>query len=70
MGGEIFEHAVLAFGRKQIGEIASCEFVGVMTEQRFGAAVGRVDVARGVEHQDAFGRGVEDGGEVFGVGMP
>ena len=69
-GGEIFEHAVLAFGRKQIGEIASREFVAVMAEQRFGAAVGRVDVALGVEHQDAFGRGVEDGGEVFGVGMP
>ena len=68
--GEIFEHAVLAFRREQLGEIASREFVAVMAEQRFGAAVGRIDVALGVEHHDAFGRGVEDGGEVFGVGMP
>ena len=67
--GEIFEHAVLAFRREQLGEIASREFVAVMAEQRFGAAVGRMDVALGVEHHDAFGRGVEDGGEVFGVGM-
>ena len=67
--GEIFEHAVPAFGRKQIGEIASREFVAVVAEQRFGAAVGRMDVALGVEHHDAFGRGVEDGGEFFGVGM-
>ena len=67
--GEIFEHAVLAFGRKQLGEIASREFVAVMAEQRFGAAVGRMDVAFGVEHHDAFGRGVEDGGEVFGIGV-
>ena len=69
-GGEIFEHAVPAFRRKQIGEIALREFVAVMAEQRFGAAVGRMDVAVGVEHHDAFGRGVEDGGEVFGVGVP
>ena len=68
--GEIFEHAMLAFGREQIGEIAPREFVAVMAEQRFGAAVGRMDVALGVEHQNAFGRGVEDGGKVFGIGMP
>ena len=66
--GEIFEHAVPAFRRKQVGEIASREFVAVMAEQRLGAAVGRIDVALGVEHHDAFGRGVEDGGEFFGVG--
>jgi hypothetical protein len=62
-GGEIFEHAVLAFGREQLREIASREFVAVMAEQRFGAAVGRMDVAFGIEHHDAFGGGVEDGAE-------
>ena len=69
-GGEIVEHAVPAFRREQIGQIALREFVAVMAEQRFGAAVGGMDVAVGVEHHDAFGRGVEDGGEVFGVGWP
>ena len=69
MAGEIFEHAVLAFRREQLREIAARELVAVIAEQRFGAAVGRIDVALGVEHHDAFGRGVEDGGEFFGVGM-
>ena len=45
------------------------ELGAVKAEQRFGAAVDRLDVAFGVEHQDALGRGVEDGGEFFGVGV-
>ena len=40
-----------------------------MAEQRFGAAVAGIDVALGVEHHDAFGRGVEDGGELLGIGV-
>ena len=69
MAGEIFEHAVLAFRREQLRQIASRKLLAVIAEQRFGAAIGRIDVALGVEHHDAFGRGVEDGGEFFGVGM-
>ena len=38
--GEIVEHRVLAFRREQIGEIALRQFVAVIAEQRFGAAVG------------------------------
>ena len=67
--GEIFEHAVLAFRRQQVGEIARGQRIAVIAEQRFGAAVGRMDVAFGIEHQDAFGRGVEDRGKLFGVGV-
>ena len=67
--GEIVEHAMLAFRRKQIRQIAQREFAAVIAEQRFGAAIGRTDIAIGVEHHDAFGRGVEDGAEFFGIGM-
>ena len=67
--GEIVEHRVPAFRREQVGEIAPRQFVAVMAEQRFGAAVGRIDIALGVEHHDAFGRGVEDGAEFFGIGV-
>ena len=66
---EIVEHRVLAFRREQIGQIALHEFVAVIAEQRFGAAVAGIDVALGVEHHDAFGRGVEDGAEFFGIGV-
>ena len=38
--GEIFEHAVLAFRREQLRQIALHKFVAVIAEQRFGAAVG------------------------------
>ena len=40
-----------------------------MAEQRFGAAVAGIDVALGVEHHDAFGRGVENGAEFLGIGV-
>ena len=60
---------MLAFRREQIGEIALHEFVAVIAEQRFGAAIARIDVALGVEHHDAFGRGVEDGAEFLGIGV-
>ena len=66
---EIIEHRVLAFRREQIGEIVLHEFVAVIAEQRFGAAVAGIDIALGVEHHDAFGRGVEDGAEFLGIGM-
>ena len=67
--GEIVEHRVLALRREQVGEIALHELVAVIAEQRLGAAVGRIDVALGVEHHDAFGGGVEDGAEFFGIGV-
>ena len=62
------DHA-LAFRREQFGEIALHEFGAVIAEQRLGAAVARIDVALGVEHHDAFGRGVEDGAEFLGIGV-
>ena len=67
--GEIFEHAVPAFRCEQLRQIAARKLLAVIAEQRFGAAIGGIDVALGVEHHDAVGRGVEDGGEFFGVGM-
>ena len=66
---EIIPHRALAFRREQFGEIALHQFGAVIAEQRFGAAVARIDVALGVEHHDAFGRGVEDGAEFLGIGV-
>jgi hypothetical protein len=66
---EVVEHGGLAFRREQACEIALDEFGSVMTEQRFGAAVARVDVTFGVEHQDSVGRRIEDGAEFLGIGM-
>ena len=66
---QIIQHRGLAFRREQIGEIALHEFVAVIAEQRFGAAIAGIDVAFGVEHHDAFGRGVEDGAEFLGIGV-
>ena len=68
--GEIVEHRRLAIRREQIGKVAPDELVAVIAEQRLGAAVGRIEIALGVEHHDAFGRGVEDGAELFGIGLP
>ena len=68
--GKIFEHAVLAFRRK--ADRRDCGWtnsVAVIAEQRLGAAIAGVDVALVVEHHDAFGRGVEDGAEIFGIGF-
>ena len=67
--GEIVQHRALAFRREQFGEIALHEVGAVIAEQRFGAAVAGIDVAFGVEHHDAFGRGVEDGAELLGIGV-
>ena len=66
---QIILHHALAFRREQIGEIALHEIVAVVAEQRFGAAVARIDVAFAVEHHDAFGGGVENGAEFLGVGV-
>ena len=66
---EIIQHRAVAFRREQLGEIALHQFGAVIAEQRFGAAVARIDVALGVEHHDAFGRGVEDGAEFLGIGV-
>ena len=66
---EIVHHRGLAFRREQLGEIALHQFRSVIAEQRFGAAVARIDVALGVEHHDAFGRGIEDGAEFLGIGV-
>ena len=66
---EIVHHRGLALRREQLGEIALHQFGAVIAEQRFGAAVARIDVAFGVEHHDAFGRGIEDGAEFFGIGV-
>ena len=62
-------HRALAFRREQVGKIALHEFVAVIAEQRLGAAVAGIDVALGVEHHDALGRGVEDGAELLGIGV-
>ena len=57
----------LALRRKQVGEIALHEFGPVITEHRRGAAVASMDIAFGIEHRDALGRGVEDGAEFLGI---
>src|ERR1700693_6186562 len=49
---EIVHHRGLALRREQLGEIALRQFRSVITEQRFGAAVARIDVALGVEHHN------------------
>ncbi len=66
---EIVPDRALAFGREQLSEIALHQFGPVMAEQRFGAAVGRIEVALGIEHHDAFGCGVENGAEFLGIGV-
>ena len=66
---EIIPDRGLAFRREQFGKIALHQRVAVVTEQGFGAAVARIDLALGVEHHDAIGRGVEDGAEFFGIGV-
>ena len=67
--GEIVQHHALAFRREQLSEIALREFRPVIAEQRFGAAIAGMDRARGVEHHDAFGGGVENGGKILGIGV-
>ncbi len=66
---EIVLDRALALRREQLGEIAPHQFGAVIAEQRFGAAVAGIDVALGIEHHDAFGRGVEDGAEFLGIGV-
>ena len=66
---EIFGDRALAFRREEIAEMAPQEILAVVAEQRFGAAVAGVDVALGVEHHDAFGGGVENGGEILGIDL-
>ena len=66
---EIFDTPCWLSGANSSARLRCASVVAVMAEQRFGAAVGRMDVALGVEHHDAFGRGVEDRGEFFGVGI-
>ena len=56
-------------GASTSAEIAIGKIGAVIAEQRFGAAIAGVDVAFGIEHQNAFGGGVEDGAEIFGVGV-
>ena len=67
--GEIVQHRGPALRREQLGEIALHERGAVMAEQRLRAAVAGIDVAFGIEHQDALGGGIEDGAEFLGVGM-
>ena len=66
---EIVDHDMLALGREQRHQILLHQRFAVIAEQRFRAAVAGVDVAFGIEHDDALGRGVEDRGEILGVGI-
>ncbi len=66
---QIIQHGDLTLRREQLGQIALHEVGAIITEQRLGAAVARMDVALGVEHHDAFGRGVEDGAKFLGIGL-
>ena len=67
--GEMVLHHALAFRREQLGEMALRELRPVIAEQRFGAAIAGMDGAPGVEHHDAFGGGVENGGKILGIGV-
>jgi hypothetical protein len=66
---EIILHRALALRCEQADKIALHELGAVIAEQRFGAAVTRVEVAFGIEHHDAVGGRIEDGAEFFGVGV-
>ena len=68
-GFQIVHDHGLAFGGEQLDQVALDQFAAVTAEQRLRAAVAGVDVAAGIEHDDTFGRGIEDRTKLLGVGM-
>jgi hypothetical protein len=66
---EIFERREMALGGQQGGQTFARDFVLVVAEQRLRRSVERQDAALLVQHEDAVGGGVQDGGQLADAGF-